>query len=316
MVAGPLEKVSRPGDHMICEAGGVPIVVTRDLDGHLHGFVNVCRHRAYQVAPQDGNRRVLMCKYHAWTYNLDGTLKGAPGCELDPTFEKKELSLAPVSVEVLAGVVFVNADPSAAPLLVAHPTLESWVASLKLDLTTFRFVKRVTYEASGNWKLVYENASECYHCSTIHPTSLTSLYDPAGEREICDEALVIAHAPRHDKDGQGIRAIMGFPGFVVQQDDYIGLSAQILPDEFGRTRFVADIYANPQCSEDELADHYELWDRTFQEDMGAVNVVQRGVSAGKLPFGRLIVHKEERTAHLQRVIVQAYRSALDAASIA
>jgi nitrite reductase/ring-hydroxylating ferredoxin subunit len=314
--AGPLEKVSRPGDHIICEAAGVPILVVRGQDNQLRAFLNVCRHRGYAVARTDGNRRMLMCQYHAWTYNLDGTLKGAPGCQLDPTFDKDQITLLPVAVDVLAGVVFVNPDAQAPPLREAHPTIDSWVNSLKLDLGTYHFVKRVTYEAPGNWKLVYENASECYHCSTIHPSSLVSLYDPQGEREICDQALVIAHAPRHDKDGQGIRAIMGFPGFVVQQDDFVALSAQIVPDASGRTRFVADMYGNPQCSQEELAEHFDLWDRTFQEDMAAVAVVQQGVSSGLLDHGRLIVPKEERTAHLQQVILGAYRDAAAAGTAA
>ena len=315
-VAGPLEKVSRPGDHIVCEAAGVPILVVRDGENRLRAFVNVCRHRGFAVARTDGNRRMLMCQYHAWTYNLDGTLKGAPGCQLDPTFDKDKLSLLPAAVDTLAGVVFVNPDADALPLREAHPTIASWVTSLKLDLGTYPFLKRLSYDVPGNWKLVYENASECYHCSTIHPSSLVSLYDPKGEREICDEALVIAHAPRHDKSGQGIRAIMGFPGFVVQQDDFVALSAQIIPDESGRTRFIADVYGNPQWTPEELAEHCELWDRTFQEDMDAVATVQRGVSSGMLPFGRLVVPKEERTAHLQQVILNAYRHAASAGRVA
>jgi choline monooxygenase len=314
--AAPVAKVSNPGDHLVCEVAGVPIVITRDRENVLHAFLNVCRHRGYPVAREDGNRRFLMCQYHAWTYNLDGSLKGAPGCELDPTFDKGSIMLLPVPVDTIAGVVFVNPDVNAVPLRQAHPTIDSWVTKLNLDLGKYRLIKQLSYEATGNWKLVYENASECYHCSTIHPTSLTSIYDPHGEREICDEELVIALAPRLDKNGEGIRAIMGFPGFVIQQDDYVGLSAQIVPDAHGRTRFIADVYGNPQYSEEELAEHLTLWDRTFLEDMAAVETVYHGVSTGMLPFGRLVVPKEERTAHIQKVIVAAYRHAAEALRVA
>src|SRR5690349_16478637 len=71
-LAGPLHRVERRGDHFVCSAGHVPIVVTRDLEGELRGFVNVCRHRAFPVAREDGNRRTLQCAYHGWTYDLDG----------------------------------------------------------------------------------------------------------------------------------------------------------------------------------------------------------------------------------------------------
>jgi choline monooxygenase len=311
-VAGPLAKVARPGDHFCCEASGVPIAVVRGQDDRVRAFVNVCRHRGYQVVRSDGNRRALQCRYHAWTYNLDGTLKGAPGCELDPAFERDEVGLLPVSVDILAGVVFVNPDPDAPALCDAHPTIASWVTSLQLDLSEYAHLKQTTFQADGNWKLVYENASECYHCPTIHPTSLTSVYDPRGEREICDEALVVAHAPRLDRGGRGIRAIMAFPGFVVQQDDYIGVSAQIIADAPGRTRLVADLYANPDCPEGEIAEHTSLWERTFDEDMDVVEVVSRGVTSGAISFGRLIAPKEERTVHIQRLMVDAYRQAADA----
>jgi nitrite reductase/ring-hydroxylating ferredoxin subunit len=308
-VAGPLEKVARPGDHIVVEAAGIPILVVRGRDDELRAFLNICRHRGFPVAREDGSRKFLMCHYHAWTYNLDGTLKGAPGCDTDPNFDKSSISLLPVAVDVIAGVVLVNPDVDALPFRQAHPTVESWVKELKLDLTQYKFVKQLSYEVPGNWKLVYENASECYHCPTIHPTSLTSLYDPHGEREFCDEELVIAHAPRLDKNGQGIRAIMGFPGFVIQQDDFVGLSAQVIPDDYGRTRFLADVYANPDLTESELAEHLDLWDRTFQEDMGAVEAVYRGVSTGRMPFGRLVAAREERTAHIQRIILDAYQKA-------
>ena len=80
--AGSLDKLRRPGDHIVCRVGHVPLVVTLDRDGELHAFVNVCRHRAFPVAVEDGNRSTLQCGYHAWTYNLDGSLRAADtGCD-------------------------------------------------------------------------------------------------------------------------------------------------------------------------------------------------------------------------------------------
>ena len=70
---GPLERLSRPGDHVVGRVSRVPVVVVRDGDGELRGFLNVCRHRGSLVASADGNAPRLRCPYHAWTYNLDGT---------------------------------------------------------------------------------------------------------------------------------------------------------------------------------------------------------------------------------------------------
>src|ERR687886_523281 len=90
------------------DAGLVPVVVMRDGDGGLRGFVNVCRHRGHPVALEDGNARRLQCRYHGWTYGLDGRLTGAPRCRLEPGFDKSELGLQPVAVDVWRDLVFVN----------------------------------------------------------------------------------------------------------------------------------------------------------------------------------------------------------------
>src|SRR5262249_33443679 len=106
--AGPLERVTEHGDCIVSHAGHVPIVVTRGGDGELHGFVNVCRHRAFPVVVEDCNRKLLQCRYHAWTYNLDGTLHKAPRSEREAVFDKADFCLLPISVEAWNECVFVN----------------------------------------------------------------------------------------------------------------------------------------------------------------------------------------------------------------
>ena len=120
----PLEQLAQPGDVVIGQAGEIPIVVTRSEDGELHGFVNICRHRGYQVVRATGNCPRLVCGYHGWTYTLDGNLTYARDTETDPTFHQKELSLIPVSVDQWAQAVFVNQDQNALSLRESHPRLE------------------------------------------------------------------------------------------------------------------------------------------------------------------------------------------------
>ena len=97
------------------------MLVTRGKDDQLRAFINVCRHRAFPVAVADGNRPSLQCAYHAWTYNLDGSLRAAPRSEREPCFNKEEFSLLPAAVETWNGLVFVNPDPDAPPLREAYP---------------------------------------------------------------------------------------------------------------------------------------------------------------------------------------------------
>jgi choline monooxygenase len=94
----------------------VPVVVVRDHDGRLNGFVNICRHRATEVAQGRGKRETLQCPYHAWTYGLDGCLRAAPRSEREPEFDPSELGLIRLAVDTWGPLLFVNRDLDAPPL--------------------------------------------------------------------------------------------------------------------------------------------------------------------------------------------------------
>ncbi len=105
---GPLECLSRAGDHVVGRVSRVPVVVVRGGDGELRGFLNVCRHRGSLVVLADGNTPRLQCPYHAWTYNLDGTLRSAPQCGPEIAAELPALGLVPARVATFGPFVFVN----------------------------------------------------------------------------------------------------------------------------------------------------------------------------------------------------------------
>jgi phenylpropionate dioxygenase-like ring-hydroxylating dioxygenase large terminal subunit len=108
-------RVSEPGTFFTAEAGRIPIVVTRARDGELRALLNVCRHRGHLVASGCGRRATLQCPYHAWTYELDGSLRRAPRSEREPGFDTTGLSLLPLAVATWGPFVFVNPDRNAAP---------------------------------------------------------------------------------------------------------------------------------------------------------------------------------------------------------
>src|SRR5215210_548784 len=167
--AGRTEQVAEPGSFFTCDAGGVPIVVVRDRDGLLHAFVNVCRHRGSLVCEGEGRRETLQCPYHAWTYELDGSLRAAPRSERETGFEKGELGLVPVSVEAWGPFVFVNPDADAPPLAEILGELPELLAGAGLALDSLRFLHRSRSEYEANWKICCENFLECYHCQVAHP---------------------------------------------------------------------------------------------------------------------------------------------------
>src|SRR5215218_6587758 len=114
--AGHAGELSRPGDFAARMAGHLPVVVVHGEDGILRAFLNVCRHRGSVVVEGTGNRRTLQCRYHAWTYGLDGSLRAAPRADREEWFDPSELGLVPAQVANLGPLMFVNADANAPPL--------------------------------------------------------------------------------------------------------------------------------------------------------------------------------------------------------
>src|SRR5690348_2990512 len=113
---GRADEVAEPGSFLATDAGGVPILVTRGKDGALRAFLNVCRHRGAVLTEGCGRRATIQCHYHAWTYDLDGTLRTAPRSDREPGFEKGDWSLLPARADTWGPFLFVNPDPDAVEL--------------------------------------------------------------------------------------------------------------------------------------------------------------------------------------------------------
>ena len=167
--ACPAEQVSVPGAFMTMHAGHVPVVIVRGRDGELRGFVNVCRHRGHLVAKDTGCRETLQCPYHAWTYELDGTLRRAPRAEREPGFDPAHFSLLPVAVDTWGPFVFVNPSASAEPVATVLADIPSRIDGCGVDLSTLRFQSHHEWPSEVNWKVAIENYLECYHCAVAHP---------------------------------------------------------------------------------------------------------------------------------------------------
>ena len=146
--AGPAELVAEPGTFLASEAGPIPVVVTRARDGELRALLNVCRHRGHVVASGCGSRATLQCPYHAWTYELDGSLRRAPRSEREPGFDTTGLSLLPLAVATWGPFVFVNPDGGAAPF---EPPGD-------LDIEGLRFASHERREHAERWRSALERS--------------------------------------------------------------------------------------------------------------------------------------------------------------
>jgi Rieske 2Fe-2S family protein len=159
-------ELPKPGTWLAANLGLWPGLITRDRAGALHAFHNTCRHRGAQICAEGrGAAARLVCPYHRWTYELSGELAHAGRMPED--FDPAAHGLHPIRLESVGGILFVcfSDDPpdiagfrdAFTPLLASH------------DLRTAKLAHEVTLVEKANWKIVMENARECYHCPGAHP---------------------------------------------------------------------------------------------------------------------------------------------------
>ena len=172
------DELQRVGDFVPATVLDEPIVITHGLEGQLRAFYNVCRHRAGQVALSRGNRKSLQCRYHGWTYGLDGALRACPEMEETEDFDKADFGLVPVRVETWGPFVFVNLWDEAPPLAEMLGAIPSEVAAAGFDVGHMRLVERREYVVDCNWKVYVDNYLEGYHLPIAHPQLFKELdYD-------------------------------------------------------------------------------------------------------------------------------------------
>jgi carnitine monooxygenase subunit len=306
--AGRAEQVAEPGSFLTADAGGVPVLVTRDQAGVLRAFVNVCRHRGAVLTEGCGTRNTIQCHYHAWTYDLDGTLRTAPRSDREPGFENAEWSLLPASAGVWGPFLFVNPDPDAAALDEHLGELPGILAEA-IDIDGLVFHSRVEFAANANWKIVTENFLECYHCPTAHP-AFSDEVDVHPDRYRLEAHSTFSaqycRAKATGDQGQfhlvypntGLNVFPGPPNLSI---------GPIAPNGPGRTERYLDYFFAPDVDEEWRREFFAFDDQIGREDTALVESVHRGVSSGAVEHGRLLLDAEPLLAAFQTWVADRLR---------
>lgn len=159
-------EVSKPGSFLTVQVGDYPVVVVRGRNGQLRAFHNSCRHRGSRVCTAEkGTAARLVCPYHQWTYDLDGSLIFAR--QMAEGFNRDEFGLKPVACESVAGYVFVCLAKEPADFAPFRALMEPYFEPHRL--AEAKVAHASTIIEKGNWKLIWENNRECYHCAGNHP---------------------------------------------------------------------------------------------------------------------------------------------------
>ena len=307
---GREEDVAAPGTYQRQDFLGEDVLLVRARDGVLRAFYNVCRHRGTCIVePDSGSAVRFQCPYHAWIYDLDGTLVRARHTDDLEDFANEDFGLTSIRLATWQGFVFLCFSEQT-PALEAY--MGDWFehhAGFERDYASLRRASRLEYDVAANWKIVAENYSECYHCPGVHPllNQLTP-YDqgedffPRGPWKggwmlFADGFQTMSmDGDRHGRpllphttavDARRIYYYILWPNLIVSvHPDYV-LTHQAWPDGPERTRVVCDLYVHANdVGAVSVSDAVEFWDLTNRQDYHVVELQQRGTRSRSWVAGR------------------------------
>lgn len=321
LLVGHQSQIAKQGDYLLIEvgpssadsgvrgAGPESLIIIRGKDEQVRGFFNVCRHRGTRLI-ECGNGQSsagIQCPYHAWTYGLDGRLIGAPHMDEVPGFDKADYSLHSVDLRLFEGFMFLNLGKDSI-------AIEKWFAPLAdkfahWNLPNLRSAKRIEYDVGANWKLVFENYSECYHCPGVHPMlSKVSPYDSA-ENDLTEgpflggfmkinkgksltmsgNACAISVGGKEaegeaEGEGNGERVFYYsiFPNMLLSMHPEYVMVHQLWPKSPERTLIVCDWLFHPDAfarSDFTPEDAINFWDMTNRQDWHVCELSQQGIGS-------------------------------------
>jgi Rieske 2Fe-2S family protein len=167
-------ELKEPGTYTVLELDTDSILITRGTDGQVRAFHNVCRHRGSLLCTErNGKAARIVCPYHQWSYDLAGRLTGCRGMPDD--FDKTRFSLKPVAVREITGLIFINILEAPETFDAAHASMGPVMKPQRIERARVAF--EAEYRVAANWKVVWENNRECYHCNSNHPEYIRANFD-------------------------------------------------------------------------------------------------------------------------------------------
>jgi Rieske 2Fe-2S family protein len=305
VLVGHQSQLAQTGDYFTAEIADESLIVVRDKRGEIRGFYNVCRHRGSRLIESRNGQlsATIQCPYHAWTYALDGRLVGAPHMDDVPGFDKSDYPLHRVNLGLWEGFIFVNLAEAGSRT--GFVSLEDWFAPLQgkfshWNTSMLQPAKRIKYDVSANWKLMFENYSECYHCPGVHPQlQKVSPYDSAEndlrEGPFLGGFMKINPGKSLTTSGNACAMFVGkienlqqvfyysiFPNMLLSLHPEYVMVHQLWPQSPERTLIVCDWLFHPDAfrrKDFRPDDAIEFWDMTNKQDWHVCELSQQGISS-------------------------------------
>jgi carnitine monooxygenase subunit len=293
-------EVSKAGDFTTMTIIDQDILITRDADNNINAMYNVCQHRGHKLADGAGNRKLLVCPYHRWSYDLSGILKVAPNSQNVPGFNKDSICLTQIRIENFLGFIFINLDLDCRTMDETYPGIRDEMLALCSNVEQRQYAYHHTADEGCNWLTAVENYNECYHCKACHAEFTKGIIDPNSYSIAPYKNIPVLHhtslATQSDDAWYDVSgadygsfflwpssSIQFYPGGVVNSFAWRPLAVDDV-------RVYRTFYSNDGQVDETLQKVIDN-DRktTFQEDLDLVRGVQRGLNSRGYKPGPLIV---------------------------
>lgn len=295
ILVGHTSQVKNEGDFFTFDVAGEPIIVTHGMDGELRAFYNICPHRGTKVErSEQGNKKVLQCVYHGWTFKLDGNLHRAPNFTTNEL--GKHSCMRSIRLEVFRSMIFVNLDPDALSFTDAYQEFASELERYPF-MDSLLLVKENRRLIEANWKAVVDNFLECDHCSIAHP-AFAKTFDMSNYNLVpCDKFSYQYSTVKGKDDSASVRFYWTWPNMMLSVYPGTGnmTTTQLIPISAEQTMAVYRYYFTDVNITKEEEDMIAFVDQVREEDFELVELLQMGFRSQAFENG--IYSPTEHTLH-------------------
>lgn len=317
-MVGRREQVAEIGQFITADVAGEPLLIIRAEDGQLRGFFNVCRHRAAPIMNTPcGQTTKLRCRYHGWTYDLTGSLRGTPEFDGVNDFRKEDNSLLPVTVAEWGLFIWVFLDTAREPIESYLAPLPDWV-TMRNGFAKMTWYARKEYDVQCNWKVYVDNYLDGgYHVNTVHP-ELAGVLDYQEYQTTTHGKTCLQSSPLVPAEGSAGKTRTGdlaaywwvFPNFMLNLYGGVMDTNLVLPIGPNKCRVVFDFYFSESIDDSLKQESIAVADKVQAEDVGICEEVQRGLASHAFSTGRFSVKRENAGYYFHQLLARQLREAI------
>ncbi|KAF9639907.1 iron-sulfur cluster-binding protein [Lasiodiplodia theobromae] len=300
-------RFSKAGDYVRFTEAGFSFFLCMDRQGNVNAFHNVCRHRAYPVVNKDsGTASIIACKYHGWSYSLNGKLAKAPRFDTVESFDKAKNDLYPIHTHIDAlGFIWVNLEAAKVPS--ADWTDDFGGVDLQPRLAQFQMAEYTFDHAWSmvgdyNWKTLADNYNECYHCPTAHP-GVVSVSD-LSKYYVDTQAGHIQHFSTDKSEDAGLKIASTFyyPNASLTLSPHFFYIMRCVPASVTTCSMEYEVYRHKNATDEEFHKIDSLFKQVLKEDKDLCNAVQKNLNAGVFVNGKLHPFNEKGPLYFQKLV--------------